>query len=86
MPPQTHALVKLCAMCAEKDVRFSNITDECGYLTQFGTQFRYPHEVPISENNVAKAIADAETVSRFGPLLELRAKLVKGDTKVAKGK
>jgi hypothetical protein len=77
IPPQIHALVKLCALCAEKDVRFNKITDECGYLTQFGTQFRYPHEVPIAEYNVTKALADVETVSHLEPLLELRAKLVK---------
>ncbi|MDR1998170.1 MAG: HEPN domain-containing protein, partial [Candidatus Margulisbacteria bacterium] len=44
-PPKTHELEKLCAMCAEKDKFFDDIAGICGFLTQFGTQPRYPHEM-----------------------------------------
>jgi HEPN domain-containing protein len=80
MPPQIHDLEKVCALCSETDIRFDTIVKECIYLTQFATQLRYPHEIPITEYNVTKALADAETVSRLEPLLELRAKLVENST------
>jgi HEPN domain-containing protein len=83
MPPRIHDLEKICAMCSEKDIRFDTIVKECIYITQFATQLRYPHETPITEHNVTKALADAETVSRLEPLLELRVKLIKADTKTA---
>jgi hypothetical protein len=66
-------------MCSEIDIRFDTIVRECIYLTQFATQLRYPHEVPITEYNVAKSITDAETVSRLEPIIELRAKFLKSN-------
>jgi HEPN domain-containing protein len=77
LPPRIHDLENVCALCAKKDARFDTIVKECIYLTQFATQLRYPHESTLTEYNVAKALADAETVSRLEPLLELRAKLPK---------
>jgi HEPN domain-containing protein len=79
LPPRIHDLEKVCAMCSEIDIRFDTIVRECIYLTQFATQLRYPHEVPITEHNVVKALTDAETVSRLEPLAELRAKCLKSN-------
>ncbi|GMO48494.1 MAG: hypothetical protein Ta2G_04230 [Termitinemataceae bacterium] len=79
-PPEIHALVKLCTMCSEFDDRFNNISNECGYLTQFSTQPRYPQEIHVTDYNVTKALADTETVSHLEPLLELRSKLVEAQT------
>ncbi|GHT48988.1 HEPN domain-containing protein [Spirochaetia bacterium] len=80
MPPHIHDLEKLCAMCSEKDIRFDTIIKECIYLTDFATQLRYPQEIHITEYNVTKALADAETVCHLEPLLELRSKLIEAQT------
>jgi HEPN domain-containing protein len=79
LPPKIHDLEKVCAMCSEMDIRFDTIVRECIYLTQFATQLRYPHEVPVTEYNVANALINAETVSRLEPLIELRARFLKSD-------
>ncbi|MCL2513239.1 MAG: HEPN domain-containing protein [Oscillospiraceae bacterium] len=77
-PPKTHDLSRLCALCAEYDIKFDEIRNICAFLTEYGIQPRYPDEIEIDENDMKKALAYAEQVKAFEPLQAVRRKLEKG--------
>lgn len=64
-PPRTHVLQLLCKMCADIDGIFKEISESCGNLTLYGVQPRYPFEIDITENDMKKAIVDADSVMEF---------------------
>lgn len=64
-PPRTHILKLLCKMCTDIDETFKEISEQCGNLTLYGVQPRYPFEIDITENDMKKAILDAGQVMEF---------------------
>ena len=64
-PPKTHILKLLCKMCTDIDKSFEEITVQCGNLTLYAVQPRYPFEIEITENDMKKAILDADRVMEF---------------------
>lgn len=64
-PPRTHVLQLLCKMCTDTDENFKEISESCGNLTLYGVQPRYPFEIDITENDMKKAIVDADHVMEF---------------------
>lgn len=64
-PPKTHILKLLCKMCTDIDKSFEEITVQCGNLTLYAVQPRYPFEIEITENDMRKAILDADRVMKF---------------------
>lgn len=64
-PPKTHILKLLCKMCTDIDKSFEEITKQCGNLTLYAVQPRYPFEIEITENDMKKAILDADRVMEF---------------------
>ena len=64
-PPRTHILKLLCKMCTDIDETFNEISEQCGNLTLYGVQPRYPFEIDITENDMKKAILDAGRVMEF---------------------
>jgi len=72
MPPKTHDLINLCNLCSKQDHRFSDLLPQCGYLTQFGVQPRYPKELYITSANVEQAIKYALEVKCFAVIVKLR--------------
>ena len=64
-PPRTHILQLLCKMCEDIDETFKEISEYCGNLTLYGVQPRYPFEIDITENDMKKAIVDADRVMEF---------------------
>jgi len=64
-PPKKHDLPLLCDICAEVDARFERLRDICDFLTLFGVQPRYPHELEVLESDAERAIQSAKTVVSF---------------------
>lgn len=64
-PPKTHILKLLCKMCTDIDKSFEEITVQCGNLTLYAVQPRYPFEIEITENDMKQAIFDADRVMEF---------------------
>ncbi len=64
-PPRTHALQLLCKMCADIDEKFEEISESCSNLTVYGVQSRYPFELDITDNDMKKAIIDADRIIEF---------------------
>ena len=54
--PRIHDLTQLCLMCQEKDARFANVMQACGYLTVFATQTRSPSSIDPSEVEMNRAL------------------------------
>ena len=75
LPPKIHELDKLCHMCAEVDVRFEAIYDECEALSDYSIQPRYPHEMYLEERHMKKALEYARKIKEFAPLQEVREML-----------
>jgi len=74
VPPRTHTLEILCALCSEFELSFNDIAKDCAYLTPFAVNTRYPLEMEITEANTAKFLEIAWKIKAFPPLAELRAK------------
>jgi len=64
-PPKIHILKLLCKMCTDMDKSFEEITEQCGNLTLYAVQPRYPFEIEITENDMKEAILDADRVLEF---------------------
>jgi len=62
---KTHDLIALNKLCAKYNPRFSEITDDCVNLTDYGVQTRYPFELEIHEEDMILAIKSAETIQMF---------------------
>ena len=75
MPPRTHNLMGLCALCAAYDNRFDDLAKICSSLNSYGILPKYPQEIYIDEGLMKKAIAHAAEIKSFPPLLELRERM-----------
>jgi HEPN domain-containing protein len=64
-PLRTHDLKLLCKICSDMDQSFIEISQCCINLTPYGVQPRYPFEIEINDNDMQKAIADADQVLIF---------------------
>jgi HEPN domain-containing protein len=71
-PPYTHDLSKLKEMCEDFDQDFSKMSDQCDRLNPYGVQIRYPDEIEVEESDAHQAIADAEAVNTFEPIIAAR--------------
>jgi HEPN domain-containing protein len=74
-PPHIHNLMVLKAMCEDFDPRFSEITEQCNRLNPYGVRAKYPDEIVIDENDAKEAIADAQFVMEFAPIVSIRTAL-----------
>jgi HEPN domain-containing protein len=70
--PKIHDLRSLCTTCEEIISDFENIKAQCRYLTQFGSQPRYPFEIEIDDTMTDLAIDYAETIKNFSEIQKLR--------------
>ncbi|GHT48627.1 HEPN domain-containing protein [Bacteroidia bacterium] len=75
-PPKTHDLITLCRMCTAFDSTFQALESAVAFLTAFGVQPRYPHELNITDGAIVKALQFAEQVSNFPVILALRNKYI----------
>ena len=73
-PPKIHDLRKLRRLCLEYDEQFKLIADACETLTIYGVQPRYPEEVFLEDHHANKALAYAQQIKGFAPLVALRQK------------
>ena len=72
LPKKTHDLTSLNIDCREIDPDFQNIYDECGFLTTYATDIRYPNQYEVTEAQVKLAFAAVEKIKNFKPILDLR--------------
>ena len=82
-PPKIHETDKLCVMCAEYNPEFESILDECETLTQYGVSPRYPYEIEVEEHHVKQALACAQKISTFEPLLAIQQELEQAQSEIA---
>jgi HEPN domain-containing protein len=72
MPPKTHDLVPLNNLCKAIDGDFGNIQFECGIITRFSNDIRYPNQYETNETDANLTIAAVEKIRNFKPILDLR--------------
>jgi len=78
-PPKIHNLITLCELCSNYNDRFDSIQNECGILTIYGVQPRYPDEIYLTEELMKQAISYARQIKNFGPLTAVWKELEKQD-------
>jgi HEPN domain-containing protein len=76
IPLKTHDLIALCRMCIEIDTTFQALKTASTFLTTFGVQPRYPHELNITDGTIAKALQYAEQVSNFPAIAALKDRYI----------
>ena len=76
-PPKIHELDKLCDLCAEFGIDFSELERACDTLTRYGVQPRYPHEMEVTEHSMKKALEYAKQIKDFVPLQAVKSELEK---------
>jgi len=74
-PPKVHDLVRLCEMCMERNPAFREIGPLCGFLSQYGIQPRYPHDLQIDDGITRLCLKYAQQIKAFAPLVQLRNEL-----------
>jgi len=72
MPPRTHNLMELCALCAAHNNSFKDLIRACGSLNLYAISPKYPHEIYLDEGLMKKAIGNANEIKAFPPLAALR--------------
>jgi HEPN domain-containing protein len=70
--PKTHDLRSLCTLCETINIDFEKLKAQCRYLTQFGTQPRYPFEIDINEAMVDMAIRHVEIIKKFAEIEKMK--------------
>lgn len=73
--PKTHDLIQLCELCRDYDPRFDDISDKCGYLSDYSIQSRYPEGLEVDDYNRELAVSYAMAIKNFTPFIELRESL-----------
>ncbi|MDR3314125.1 MAG: HEPN domain-containing protein [Oscillospiraceae bacterium] len=71
-PPKMHDLIRLCELCMAQDPLFCALAPTCGFLTLYGIQPRYPHDLQIDDNIARLCLQYANQIKDFAPLAELR--------------
>jgi len=79
MPPRTHNLMELSALCAVYDGCFKELAKACSSLNLYAISPKYPQEIYIDEALMKKALRYAAEIKAFPPFAELRAKLNQED-------
>jgi HEPN domain-containing protein len=64
-PPYIHDLVKLADLCETENPVFGQIKQKCVVLTEYGVQPRYPNEMQIIEEDMARALHLAIDIKNF---------------------
>jgi len=64
-PPKTHDLKKLVDLCIVESPEFTDIIDECEYLSPFGVQPRYPFSFELEDNDATTSIQKSEQIIDF---------------------
>lgn len=62
---KTHDLTILCNLCMTKNPNFSSLLNDCGILTPYSTQTRYPSTMQILESDAKTAIKMAKKILDF---------------------
>jgi HEPN domain-containing protein len=65
IPPKTHDLTALLALCLGIDASFSAIEKQCKRLTMFGVIPRYPNELQVTSGDAKTMIQYAKEVKDF---------------------
>jgi HEPN domain-containing protein len=65
IPPKTHDLEKLYALCEPAAQNIKTIWSQCNVLNQYSVQPRYPHEENITQEDADEAIKSARTILAF---------------------
>jgi HEPN domain-containing protein len=60
--PFTHDCAKLCRLCKDLDGDFDNFLEDCGEVTPYATQSRYPNNAEIEEWENESALKIAERI------------------------
>jgi HEPN domain-containing protein len=63
--PKTHDAGLLCHHCAELDVAFKDLQDNCDDMVVYATKTRYPNRVDIEEDSAKIALQQALAVYKF---------------------
>ncbi|MGG0152494.1 HEPN domain-containing protein [Bacillus mycoides] len=64
-PPKTHNLLLLARRCAEFDVEFNDLRDDCAELNSYGVEVRYPYFEELNKTDVLRAIKSADNIKSF---------------------
>ncbi|GAB7140264.1 hypothetical protein RsTz2092_02120 [Deferribacterales bacterium RsTz2092] len=64
-PQKTHDLEGLCSQCIEMSATFNSIVSHCQKLNKYSVNTRYPNESSNTEQDMQRAIADAQAVLNF---------------------
>jgi hypothetical protein len=72
IPEKTHSLRFLNDLCIEWDKDFEEIKTECGYVTRFANDIRYPHKYETNESDVHYSLNAVEKIKSFKPIAALR--------------
>jgi len=62
---KTHDLVVLCETCANYDLEFEKIIEQCSDLTIYASEVRYPNFMEIESYHMKKAIENAILIRAF---------------------
>ena len=68
IPQKTHNLLVLLELCIEKDNCFENIKTECGTMSRYANEIRYPHRIEIKVEDVNYSIKVAEKIKNIEPI------------------
>ena len=63
--PKVHALGLLFDLCEKQDPTFSEIRDDCEWLTRFAVETRYPSGRKVRPERARKALSAAERAMSF---------------------
>jgi len=74
-PPKIHNLDTLGEMSIPYADRLTDIQKACAVLTRYGVQPRYPHEMEITEQDMAKALDYARQIRDCDPIQRVRQML-----------
>jgi HEPN domain-containing protein len=64
-PPYIHDLVELLKQCETINENFSQISDKCSVLTEYGVRLRYPGELQIEQRDMNLAVNYAKEIYSF---------------------
>jgi HEPN domain-containing protein len=64
-PPKIHDLLELCQICETFSPTIKEILVRCSTLNRYSVQPRYPHELPLAEDDAKEALKFAEFIFVF---------------------
>jgi len=62
LPPRVHDLEELLSLCKDFDPSLDELTGDCGLLTDYGVEVRYPDVTEPDESEARLAVSAAERI------------------------